>query len=93
MTKFINPGDVLAIRNDVLRDGKLTLDECRFPTDTVEGAFHLGYYADGELATVASFFPKNYGDLCRFGLPVARYGNNGTISRAGAWAHGWLILR
>ena len=70
MTKFIEPGDVLAIRNDVLRDGKLTPDECRFPTDTIEGAFHLGYYANGKLATVASFFPQNYGDYAGLGYQL-----------------------
>ena len=70
MTKFIEPGDVLAIRNDVLRDGKLTLDECRFPTDTIQGAFHLGYYANGELATVASFFPQNYNGYAGLGYQL-----------------------
>jgi len=63
MTKFIQPDDVLPIRNEVLREGKLTLDQCRFPTDTIEGAFHLGYYVDEELATVASFFPQSYGEF------------------------------
>lgn len=63
MVKFITPGDVLAIRNTVLREGKLTLDECRFPTDTIEGAFHLGYYVDDELACIASFFPQPYGEF------------------------------
>jgi GNAT superfamily N-acetyltransferase len=60
LIKKISPEDVLAIRNEVLREGRLTLNECRFPTDTIDGAFHLGYYADGELACIASFFPQNY---------------------------------
>jgi hypothetical protein len=30
MIKFITADDVLPIRNEVLREGKLTLDECRF---------------------------------------------------------------
>ena len=60
LIKIISTEDVLAIRNEVLREGRLTLNECRFPTDTVDGAFHLGYYANGELACIASFFPQNY---------------------------------
>ncbi|GGH15443.1 GNAT family N-acetyltransferase [Mucilaginibacter phyllosphaerae] len=60
MIKFITADDVLPIRNEVLREGKLTLDECRFPNDEQEGAFHLGYYIDGELACIASFHPQGY---------------------------------
>lgn len=60
LIKIISPENVLAIRNEVLREGKLTLNECRFPTDIIDGAFHLGYYADGELVCIASFFPQNY---------------------------------
>ncbi|WP_183563825.1 GNAT family N-acetyltransferase [Mucilaginibacter sp. SP1R1] len=60
MIKFITADDVLCLRNEVLREGLLTLDECRFPTDTVECAFHLGYYQDNELACIASFHPQDY---------------------------------
>jgi predicted GNAT family N-acyltransferase len=60
MIKFITADDVLPLRNEVLREGKLTLDECRFPNDDAEGAFHLGYYVNEELACVASFHPQNY---------------------------------
>ena len=70
MMRFITPDDALTIRNDVLRDGKLTLDECRFPTDTIQGAFHLGYYANAELATVASFFPQNYNGYAGLGYQL-----------------------
>jgi len=52
MIKFIKPTDILQVRNIVLRDNKLTPDECRFPTDEIEGAFHLGYYVGDTLATV-----------------------------------------
>lgn len=62
MIKFITSEDVLAVRNEVLREGRLALDECRFPTDDIAGAFHLGYYAGDELACVASFFPQNYAE-------------------------------
>jgi len=60
LIKIINPEDVLAIRNEVLREGRLTLNECRFATDVIGGAFHLGYYVNQELACIASFFPQNY---------------------------------
>jgi hypothetical protein len=60
MIRFIPVENVLEIRNDVLREGKLTLDECRFPTDKLEGAFHLGYYKDEELLCIASFHPQNH---------------------------------
>ena len=60
MISFVAADDVLAIRNEVLREGKLTSGECRFHTDTIEGAFHLGFYVDDELACIVSFFPQNY---------------------------------
>ena len=60
MIKFIAVEDLLGIRNEVLREGKLTLDECRFPTDKITGAFHLGYYIDDKLLSIASCHPQNY---------------------------------
>jgi GNAT superfamily N-acetyltransferase len=63
MIRFINVEDTLAIRNNILRGGKLTLDECRFPNDNIPGAFHLGYYKDDELVCIASFHPKNHGEF------------------------------
>ncbi|GAB3926481.1 GNAT family N-acetyltransferase [Mucilaginibacter myungsuensis] len=64
MIKFISVEDLLPIRNAVLREGhNLTDEQCRFPTDTIEGVFHLGYYVGEELACVASFHPQNYGEF------------------------------
>jgi predicted GNAT family N-acyltransferase len=60
MIKFITADDVLPIRNEVLREGRLTLNECRFENDDAEGSFHLGYYVHDELACIASFHPKVY---------------------------------
>ena len=60
MIKFINADDVLNIRNIVLREGRLQLQECRFPTDQLEGSFHLGYFDADQLVCVASFHPQNY---------------------------------
>src|SRR5271156_1830920 len=60
MIRFIETGDLLHIRNEVLREGRLTLDECRFSTDNIEGAFHLGYFADDVLICITSLFPQSY---------------------------------
>jgi predicted GNAT family N-acyltransferase len=60
MIKFIPVEEVLHTRNMVLREGRLTLDECRFPTDSVEGTFHLGYYIQNTLVCIASFSPQGY---------------------------------
>ena len=60
MIKFIDSEELLPIRNEVLREGRLTLDECRFPTDKIEGAFHLGYYVDEQLVCITSLYPQNY---------------------------------
>jgi GNAT superfamily N-acetyltransferase len=60
MIKFITADDVLPIRNEVLREGRLTLNECRFESDEQDGSFHLGYYVDDELVCISSFHLKNY---------------------------------
>jgi predicted GNAT family N-acyltransferase len=70
MIKFIEVEDLLSIRNDVLREGRLTLDECRFPTDKIVGAFHLGYYKNDELACIASFHPQTYGEFTGVGYQL-----------------------
>jgi predicted GNAT family N-acyltransferase len=60
MTRFIPAEDTLAIRNEILREGKLTLDQCRFPGDEAESAFHLGYFDKEKLVCVASFHSQNH---------------------------------
>ncbi len=70
MIKFIPVDDLLFLRNTVLREGKLTSDECRFPTDNAEGNFHLGYYVKGELICAASFHPQTYGDFTGTGYQL-----------------------
>lgn len=70
MIKFINVADLLAIRNEVLREGKLLAEECRFPSDDLAGAFHLGYYVDSELACIASFHPQNYNEYAGQGYQL-----------------------
>ena len=63
MIKFIALEDLLPVRNEVLRDGKLTPNECIFPSDKLDTIFHLGYYVGDELATIASFHQQGYGDF------------------------------
>ena len=70
MIKFIALSELLAIRNEVLREGKLTHDECIFPSDHLPGAFHLGYYAGDELACIASFHPQSYGEFTGTGYQL-----------------------
>jgi ribosomal protein S18 acetylase RimI-like enzyme len=60
MIRFIPVEDTLPIRNDILRGGKLSLDECRFPGDDAEGAFHLGYFDNDKQVCIATFHPKNH---------------------------------
>jgi len=60
MIRFIQADDVLAIRNEVLREGRLTLDECRFLNDDAAGSFHLGYFDGDHLVCIASFHLQNY---------------------------------
>ncbi|RYG12349.1 MAG: GNAT family N-acetyltransferase, partial [Chitinophagaceae bacterium] len=49
----------LDLRSKILRNG-LPQAECIFPTDEVDGAFHLGCFIGETLISVASFFPNNY---------------------------------
>ncbi|MDB5024439.1 MAG: family N-acetyltransferase [Mucilaginibacter sp.] len=70
MIRFIPPSEVLAIRNEVLREGRLTLEQCRFPGDQSEGSFHLGYFEQDKLICVASFHPKSYQDYHGIGYQL-----------------------
>jgi ribosomal protein S18 acetylase RimI-like enzyme len=63
MIRFIPVEDVLAIRNEVLREGRFTLDQCRFPGDESESSFHLGYFKQDKLVCVVSFHPQEYGEF------------------------------
>jgi len=61
MVQFITVDETLQLRNMLLREGKLTNEQCRFPTDSLPGAFHLGYFTNNELVCIASFHPQAYG--------------------------------
>ncbi|HEX3386322.1 MAG TPA: GNAT family N-acetyltransferase [Mucilaginibacter sp.] len=60
MIRFIPVEDTLAIRNDILRGGKLILDQCRFPRDENPESFHLGYFVGDKLVCIATFHLQNY---------------------------------
>ena len=62
MIKFITSLEVLPLRNEVLREGKLTLEKCVFPTDNLPGSFHLGFFVDEILTSIVSFHPEKYGE-------------------------------
>jgi GNAT superfamily N-acetyltransferase len=70
MIKFIKADELLPLRNVLLRGSRLTNDECRFQTDDLPGAFHLGYFAEEELACIASFHPQNYGEFTGTGYQL-----------------------
>lgn len=70
MVKFITNDDVLPIRNEVLREGRLTLDECRWPGDDDSESFHLGYFADEQLVCIASFHKTGYKDFQGIGYQL-----------------------
>lgn len=70
MIKFIPVEELLAIRNEVLREGKLTLEQSRFPTDKLPGAFHLGFFVKGHLVCIASFHPQNFGQFIGTGYQL-----------------------
>lgn len=69
MVKFIPVDLTLDLRSRILRNGKPLL-ECTFPTDQVEGIFHLAFYVDEEIATIASFFPNSYKDNKELGYQL-----------------------
>jgi predicted GNAT family N-acyltransferase len=69
MVKFVPFELTLALRSKILRNG-MPIQDCVFPTDQVAEAFHLAYYVGNEIATIASFFPKNYGNEIALGYQL-----------------------
>lgn len=61
MIKFVSVEDVLPLRNTVLREGKLTPNDMRYPTDNADDTLHLGYYIKGQLVSVLSIHRQQYG--------------------------------
>lgn len=69
MVRFISSQETLSLRSKMLRNN-LSLAECTFPTDQIEGAFHLGCFVEDQLVSVASFFPNNYRDQPKEGYQL-----------------------
>lgn len=67
MIEFINSGKTLALRNELLREGKLSPEQCRFDGDDAEGAFHLGYFDGEKLIGIASFLPQGREEMAGTG--------------------------
>jgi len=58
MISFITAEETLSMRSELLLDGKIAPDDCRFDEDALEGAFHLGYKVDDRIVCICSFAPK-----------------------------------
>lgn len=69
MVKFVPLELTLGLRSKILRNGK-PLEECIFPTDQTEGVFHLAYYENDEITTVATFYPQNLPEKQGFGYQL-----------------------
>jgi ribosomal protein S18 acetylase RimI-like enzyme len=59
MIKRISQQDTFALRSAVLRNNK-PVDQCALPTDGAEGIYHLGYFHEGQLICIGTFFPEDY---------------------------------
>lgn len=59
MVKKISQQDTFALRSAVLRNNK-PVQDCALPTDGAKGIFHLGYFLQDELVSIATFFPEDY---------------------------------
>ena len=83
MIKFITVDELLPLRNTMLREGKLTPDQCRFPTDNAEGNFHLGYYIKGKLVCIASFHIQKQGEFTGTGYQLRGMATDGSFQGQG----------
>ncbi len=96
MIQLITDTDVLPLRSLVLREGRLAPEECRFPTDTLPGSFHLGGYKGDELACIASFHLQTCGNYQGVGYQLRgmatlpRYQGQGLGSELATYAINYL---
>ncbi|MCZ4244681.1 GNAT family N-acetyltransferase [Pedobacter punctiformis] len=59
MVKFIQPEEVLPLRSLVLRNGK-PFSACVFEGDDRYDTFHLGFVADDQIRSIASFMKNDF---------------------------------
>ncbi len=55
MVSFIKIEQALPLRSEILRDNLLKPEDCYFDGDLEADSFHLGYFMNDELVSVASF--------------------------------------
>ncbi len=67
MIKFLTTDDVLLLRNEILREGKLSLQDCVLENDDAESTFHIGYIIDDEVICIASFHQESKDDFAGIG--------------------------
>ena len=58
----ISPQMTYMLRHNILRPNQ-AIEDCKYDTDQVEGAFHVGAFYAGKLISVASFCIDNYPDF------------------------------
>jgi len=59
---FITADETLPLRSLQLRDG-WALDQCRFDSDEIAGAFHLAHVVDDEIVCILSLHPQRHEGL------------------------------
>ncbi|SDL81752.1 GNAT family N-acetyltransferase [Sediminibacillus halophilus] len=57
--KQIEPERTYLLRHQILRPNQSIL-QCQYPNDFQQGSFHLGAYLEGELISIASFYPEKH---------------------------------
>lgn len=57
--KLINPEEVIAVRQPVLREGK-PIEACVFEGDNLPSTFHVGIFINGSLVGVVSFMENKH---------------------------------
>jgi GNAT superfamily N-acetyltransferase len=59
VAKYISAEQTLFLISSVLRNN-MPLEGCVFTSDNHEDCFYLGYFGNGSIASVTTFFPENY---------------------------------
>ncbi len=80
MIQFIKAEEALPLRSKVLRNNQ-PLAQCRFSKDNI--GFHLGYFEDGALASVVTFFEEDYPELGTGGYRLRGMATKPEFSRMG----------
>jgi len=65
-------------------------DDCRWPEDEIDGAFHLGGFVDGKLKGVCSFYPRKDDD--RPGEKAFQIGGLGVLKEERGQGLGEILL-